>query len=277
MLIGAHLLRGSANMKYYFLPDLTLKYFSNFKLRFPNLNIMTDSSTFIPAKKSILIIDDEKDICELIEFRLKKEGYLVNWTSNSLEAIGKARDFNPDLILLDIMMPEIDGLRLCSMIKVDSQLKNTPIIFLTARTEVEDRIKGFERGADDYITKPFDKRELIARVNAILSRTLKQKEALQGKLKAGGISLDPDTHIVKVNGDHVELTNTEFKLLHLLIERTGRVQSRENLLINIWNYDSEIETRTVDNHIGRLRSKLGDEGGLLKTVRGVGYKIVEAL
>ena len=116
---------------------------------------------------------------------------------------------------------------------------------------------------------------MIARVNAILSRTLRQQEALEGKLKVGGISLDPNSHIVQVNGLNIDLTNTEFRLLHLLIERTGRVQSRENLLVNIWNYDSEIESRTVDNHIGRLRTKLGEEGNLVKTVRGVGYKIVE--
>jgi len=236
---------------------------------------MNQSSTFSSAKQSILIIDDEKDICELIEFRLQKEGYRVNWTTNPLEAIGKARDFGPDLIILDIMMPELDGLHLCSMMKVDSQLKNTPVLFLTAKSEVEERIKGFERGADDYVTKPFDKRELIARVNAILSRTLRQQEALEGKLKVGGISLDPNSHIVQVNGLNIDLTNTEFRLLHLLIERTGRVQSRENLLVNIWNYDSEIESRTVDNHIGRLRTKLGEEGNLVKTVRGVGYKIVD--
>ena len=171
-------------------------------------------------------------------------------------------------------MPELDGFRLCSMLRVDGVLKHVPILFLTAKNEVEDRIKGFNRGGDDYLTKPFDNRELVARIRAILSRSLRKKEALQGKLNGGGISLDPESHEVTIGGSVVDLTNTEFRLLHLMMERIGRVQTRENLLVNVWNYDSEIETRTVDNHIGRLRAKLGDKGDFVKTVRGVGYKFL---
>ena len=232
------------------------------------------ASTFTPSNHTILIIDDEPDICELLEFKLENEGYQTFSTTNPLEAVSKARDVSPDLIVLDVMMPELDGFRLCSMLKVDSKLKNIPILFLTAKTEVDDRVKGFTRGADDYLTKPFDSRELVARIKVILARTLRKQVAMQGKLLAGGIALDPESHEVTIDGKLIDLTNTEFKLLHLMMERTGRVQSRENLLVNVWNYDTEIETRTVDNHIGRLRSKLGPKGDFVKTVRGVGYKLL---
>jgi two-component system phosphate regulon response regulator PhoB len=235
---------------------------------------MSESSTFPSHQYSVFVIDDEPDLCELIEFQLQKEGFTTNSLSNPLEAIGRARDFQPDLIILDVMMPELDGLRLCSMLKVDSQLKDIPILFLTARSDADERVKGFERGADDYLTKPFDNRELVARANAILARTLKKKLAMTGKLEGGGIVLDPESHEVFIHDELVDLTHTEFRLLHLMMERIGRVQSRENLLVNVWNYDSDIETRTVDNHVGRLRGKLGDKGEMIKTVRGVGYKLV---
>ena len=232
-----------------------------------------DYSTFNSSGHSILIIDDEPDLCELIEFQLQKEGFRISTLSNPLEAIGHARDFDPDLIILDVMMPELDGLRLCSMLKVDSQLKKVPILFLTARSDADERVKGFERGADDYLTKPFDNRELIARSKAILSRTMEKKEVMAGRLKADGIILDPETHEVFIEDELVILTHTEFRLLHLMMERVGRVQSRENLLVNVWNYDTDIETRTVDNHVGRLRGKMGSKGEMIKTVRGVGYKL----
>jgi two-component system phosphate regulon response regulator PhoB len=233
-----------------------------------------DYSTFNSSGHSILIIDDEPDLCELIEFQLQKEGFRTSTLSNPLEAIGHARDFDPDLIILDVMMPELDGLRLCSMLKVDSLLKKVPILFLTARSDADERVKGFERGADDYLTKPFDNRELVARSKAILSRTFEKKNILAGKLAADGIVLDPETHEVFIEDQLIDLTHTEFRLLHLMMERVGRVQSRENLLVNVWNYDTDIETRTVDNHVGRLRGKMGSKGEMIKTVRGVGYKLV---
>ena len=235
---------------------------------------MENDSQFIPSNHRILIIDDEPDICELLEHTLKSKGFQVWSLTNPLEAIGKARDFEPDLVVLDVMMPELDGYRLCSMLKVDSRLKHVPIIFLTAKGEVDERVKGFARGADDYMTKPFDRRELTARIKAVLARSLRKQEAMEGKLVVGGICLDPDSHEVRVDGEAVDLTHTEFRLLHLMMERTGRVQSRENLLVNVWNYDTDIETRTVDNHIGRLRAKLGPKGDFVKTVRGVGYKLL---
>jgi len=233
-----------------------------------------DYSTFNSSGHSILIIDDEPDLCELIEFQLQKEGFRTSTLSNPLEAIGHARDFDPDLIILDVMMPELDGLRLCSMLKVDSLLKKVPILFLTARSDADERVKGFERGADDYLTKPFDNRELVARSKAILSRTFEKKNILAGKLAADGIVLDPETHEVFIEDQLIDLTHTEFRLLHLMMERVGRVQRRENLLVNVWNYDTDIETRTVDNHVGRLRGKMGSKGEMIKTVRGVGYKLV---
>ena len=170
---------------------------------------MTESSTFIPSKHSILVIDDELDLCELIEFQLQNAGFQTSVLSNPLEAIGYARDFQPDLIILDVMMPELDGLRLCSMLKVDSQLKDVPILFLTARSDTDERVKGFERGADDYLTKPFDNRELIARSKAILTRTLKKKLAISGKLEGGGIVLYPENHEVFIDEKLVDLTHTE--------------------------------------------------------------------
>ena len=233
-----------------------------------------DYSTFNSSGQSILIIDDEPDLCELIEFQLQKEGFRTSTLSNPLEAIGHARDFDPDLIILDVMMPELDGLRLCSMLKVDSLLKTVPILFLTARSDADEKVKGCERGADDYLTTPFDTRELVARSKAILSRTFEKKNILAGKLAADGIVLDPETHEVFIEDQLIDLTHTEFRLLHLMMERVGRVQSRENLLVNVWNYDTDIETRTVDNHVGRLRGKMGSKGEMIKTVRGVGYMLV---
>ena len=176
---------------------------------------MTELPIFISSKHSILVIDDEPDLCELIVFQLQKEGFRTSELSNPLEAIGFARDFEPDLIILDVMMPELDGLRLCSMLKVDTQLKDVPILFLTARSDADERVKGFERGADDYLTKPFDNRELIARSKAILTRTLKKKLAISGKLEGGGIVLDPESHEVFIDEKLIDLTHTEFRLLHL--------------------------------------------------------------
>ena len=170
-----------------------------------------DYSTFNSSGQSILIIDDEPDLCELIEFQLQKEGFRTSTLSNPLEAIGHARDFDPDLIILDVMMPELDGLRLCSMLKVDSLLKTVPILFLTARSDADERVKGFERGADDYLTKPFDNRELVARSTAILSRTFEKKNILAGKLAADGIVLDPETHEVFIEDQLIDLTHTEFR------------------------------------------------------------------
>ena len=225
-------------------------------------------------EKNILVVEDDLHMRVFITTVLETSGYNATATKDGQEGIRKVKEDPPDLIILDVMMPELDGLRLCSMLKVDSLLKTVPILFLTARSDADERVKGFERGADDYLTKPFDNRELVARSKAILSRTFEKKNILAGKLAADGIVLDPETHEVFIEDQLIDLTHTEFRLLHLMMERVGRVQSRENLLVNVWNYDTDIETRTVDNHVGRLRGKMGSKGEMIKTVRGVGYKLV---
>lgn len=226
--------------------------------------------------KRILVVDDEPDVTDLIHYRLQKDGYEVGVVNDPLQFMGKAQAFNPDLFVLDIMMPELDGLKLCRMIRADPKVKDAPVIFLTAKGEVEDRIKGLEHGADDYLAKPFDVKELALRINGILKRSKKDPEPLCPHFQVSDIILDEETHRVTVANIPVELTSTEFKLLKLLMERKGRVQTRENLLVNVWNYDTDTETRTIDTHIRRLREKIGLRADLIETVRGVGYRINEA-
>jgi two-component system phosphate regulon response regulator PhoB len=227
------------------------------------------------ASKRILVVDDEPDVTELISYKLRREGYDVAVINDPLEIMGKAREFVPDLFVLDIMMPELDGLKICRMVRADSKLKSVPIIFLTARGEVEDRIKGLESGADDYLSKPFDSKELALRIGLIFKRMAHDSNSGNKQLAVADILLDEELHSVTLNGGEIDLTATEFKLLKLLMERKGRVQSRENLLVNVWNYDTDTETRTIDTHIRRLREKLGKRSGLIETVRGVGYRINE--
>jgi len=229
-----------------------------------------------PPKK-ILVVDDENDVTELLAYKFKQEGYEVQVINDPLLIMGRARQFQPDLLVLDIMMPELNGLQVCRMLRADVVMKNIPIIFLTARGEAEDRIKGLESGADDYLAKPFDTRELLLRVQAIFKRlaTPNGAAAPEKILQLGKIVIDVDKHLLTVRGQEVELTATEFRLLKLLVERKGRVQSREHLLVNVWNYEADIETRTVDTHIRRLREKLGAEADVIETVRGVGYRAVD--
>jgi two-component system phosphate regulon response regulator PhoB len=223
--------------------------------------------------KRILIVDDEPDVTELVSYKLRREGYEVAVINDPLQIMGKAREFNPDLFILDIMMPELDGLKICRMIRADNKLRGVPIIFLTARGEVEDRIKGLESGADDYISKPFDTKELTLRIALIFKRASNEGRSESREVSIGKIVLNDELHVVKLDGKQLDLTATEFKLLKLLMQRKGRVQTRENLLVNVWNYDTDTETRTVDTHIRRLREKLGSEAGLVETVRGVGYRM----
>lgn len=229
------------------------------------------------TKKRILIVDDETDVTELLEYNLSKEGYEVSSINNPLLILGTAREFAPDLIILDIMMPELSGIQIARLLRADAGMAHVPILFLTARDQAEDRVTGLEAGADDYICKPFDVRELLLRIQAILRRAQwsGSEEGKSATLSLGEILLDIDKHRLSVSGTPIELTATEFKLLRLLIERRGRVQSREYLLINVWNYETEIETRTVDTHIRRLREKLGEHASLIETVRGVGYRAVD--
>ena len=231
---------------------------------------MTDSSA-----KRVLIVDDEVDVTELVSYHLKAKGYHVETINNPNSSLGVARSFQPDLVILDVMMPDLSGVQICRLLRADPQLKNVPVIFLTAKAEEQDRIQGLEVGADDYICKPFSTKELSLRVQSILRRVSEGTGEEPKKLQAGGIVIDIERHEAVVAGKPVELTATEFKLLRLLMERRGRVQTREHLLINVWNYETEIETRTVDTHVRRLREKLGAEADWIETIRGVGYRMAE--
>ncbi|WP_269523914.1 response regulator [Coraliomargarita parva] len=224
----------------------------------------------------ILVVDDEPDVTELLKYKLEQEGYICEVLNDPLAFVGVARDFQPHLMILDIMMPELNGLQLCRIARSDPLMKEIPIIFLTARGEAEDRVKGLETGADDYVSKPFNTKELLLRVGKILNRGTKQSQApVQSRIQIGGVLIDEELHQLTVDEEPVVLTATEFRLLKLLMERKGRVQSRENLLVNVWNYDTDIETRTVDTHVRRVREKLGRYSHLIETVRGVGYRAVD--
>ena len=224
----------------------------------------------------ILIVDDEPDVTELLKYKLEQDGHLCHVVNNPLSFISVAREFNPNLILLDIMMPELNGLQLCKMVRSDPKMDTIPIIFLTARGEVEDCIKGLESGGDDYISKPFNTKELMLRVANILNRSQSGGSVNnKNRIQIAGVVLDDSLHELTVDREVVILTATEFRLLKLLMLRKNRVQTRENLLVNVWNYDTDIETRTVDTHVRRVREKLGPYANMIETIRGVGYKAVD--
>lgn len=223
------------------------------------------------ARNTVLVVDDEPDIVELLTYNLKKEGYDTLTARTGEEALQVITRQKPDLIILDIMLPEIDGFEVCKRVREDH---NIPIIMLTAKGDEVDKVLGLELGADDYVTKPFSPRELLARVKAVLRRSETQagKEAEPVRLQAGGICIDVASHEVRVNGNAIELTPKEFALLRFMMTRRNRVLTRDYLLQEVWGYDFTGETRTVDVHIRRLREKLGERGRLIETVHGVGYK-----
>lgn len=224
--------------------------------------------------KTILIIEDERDLADLVAFNLEKEGYRTLTALDGANGLELARSHPPDLILLDLMLPGMMGMEVCKILKKSEKTAHIPVIMLTARGEEIDRVVGFEVGADDYVVKPFSTRELLLRVKAVLRRSLPDKP--EGKvINVGPVTIDTERHMVAVEGDDVTLTTTEFKLLLNLAERLGRVQSRDLLLKNVWGYNYVGDTRTVDTHITRLRTKLGPAGELIKTVRGFGYKMEE--
>lgn len=223
-------------------------------------------------EKRVLVVDDECDVTELLEYKLKQAGLLVRTLNDPLRAIGMARDLRPDLIILDVMMPDLTGIQLLRMIRGDALLQDTPVMFLTAKGETEDRLKGLEVGADDYLAKPFDARELVLRAQAMLRRAKSAAAKPDTRLAAGSVVIDLERHEVTANGKPIELTATEFKLLRTLVERKGRVQTRDRLLEDVWNYAPDLETRTVDTHMRRLREKLGRAGEVIETIRGVGYR-----
>ena len=224
----------------------------------------------------VLVVDDESDVTELLQYRLEQEGYRVATLNNPLAFVAKVREFEPDLMLLDIMMPELSGIQLCRIVRADPSMKDIPVIFLSARGEVEDRIKGLEAGAEDYVSKPFNNNELMLRISKMLKRSDATSEHVgQSRIEIAGVVIDEDLHQLTVDGKNVPLTATEFRLLKLLMERKGRVQTRDNLLVNVWHYDTDIETRTVDTHVRRVREKLGQYAHMIETVRGVGYRAVD--
>jgi phosphate regulon transcriptional regulator PhoB len=225
--------------------------------------------------KRILVIDDEKDIVEAIEYNLKKEGYKVNKAFDGRQGLKSAKENIFDLIILDLMLPGISGLDVCKSLKKDPKTSIIPVIMLTAKDGEVDKIVGFGLGADDYITKPFSLRELLARVRAVLKRTSSQAEATVPRLKFADLEIDADQHQVKVRDKLIDLTAKEFALLKYLAENKERFFSREKLLDTIWGIDVAIETRTVDVHIRRIREKLGKASKHIQTLHGVGYKFRE--
>jgi two-component system phosphate regulon response regulator PhoB len=226
------------------------------------------------VKPKILVVDDEPEAVELVEFNLKQSGYVVATAADGSEALKKARSQSPDLIVLDVMLPEMDGFEICKSLRLDSTTAKIPIIMLTAKAAEIDRVLGLELGADDYLTKPFSPRELLLRIKKLLSRGT-TGEKPRDQLRFGDLLVDIPRHIASWKGKAIELTATEFKLLTVLAQRAGRVQSRDHLLRDVWEYDSLIDTRTVDTHMRRLREKLGAASKHLDTVRGVGYRFVE--
>lgn len=220
----------------------------------------------------ILIIEDEPDIRKNLEYNLSREGYSVLTAASIAEAEQLIYSNNLSLILLDLMLPDGSGLELCKKMKSDPDVQNLPIIILTAKDDEVDKVVGFELGADDYVTKPFSVRELILRIKAVLKRGENKKDIVEIDRQFGDLKIDIDSHEVYVDAELVNLTALEFKLLIQLVDRRGRVQSREQLLADVWGYSAEVTTRTVDTHIKRLREKLGTMGKYVQTIRGVGYK-----
>jgi two-component system, OmpR family, alkaline phosphatase synthesis response regulator PhoP len=222
------------------------------------------------TKQKILIVDDEPDILELIEYNLKKEGYQVYTARNGQEAVSEAKKVLPDLIVLDIMMPKMDGIEACRIMRTMPEFKNTFMVFLTARSEEYSEIAGFNVGADDYIAKPIKPRALVSRINAILRRNAPAEEVADNKLEIGDLVIDREAYLVYQKGEKVVLAKKEFELLYLLASKPGKVYTREVILKNIWEDSVVVTNRTIDVHIRKLREKLGDD--IVSTVKGVGYK-----
>ncbi len=222
-------------------------------------------------KPKILVVDDEPDALEVIAFKLKEAGYVPLTAADGLRAVELVRDERPALVVLDLMLPKMDGLEVCKLLRRDPATAGIPIIMLTARAAEMDRIVGLELGADDYVTKPFSPRELILRIKKVLARS-QQSDEPATHLRIGTLDIDVGRHLVKVKDQAITLTATEFKLLELLARRRGRVQTRDRLLQDVWGYDNPIDTRTVDTHMRRLREKLGPAAEYLETIRGVGYR-----
>lgn len=233
---------------------------------------MTANANPAKMKPRILVVDDEADALELAELNLRNAGFAVLLAADGADALKQARQKKPDLIVLDLMLPEMDGLEVCKTLRQDPATAGILILMLTAKAGEIDRVLGLELGADDYVTKPFSPRELILRIKSLLRRGNRTHEP-SAVIRAGTLCVDAARHEVTVRGKPVDLTATEFKLLAFLAERRGRVQTRDLLLRDVWGYDNLVDTRTVDTHIRRLREKLGAAADCIDTVRGVGYRL----
>jgi two-component system phosphate regulon response regulator PhoB len=246
-----------------------------------NSTVVRSSMESAPQKvvsPRILVVEDEPDIAALIAYQLTREGYRVETASNGPDALAAVNRAIPDLVVLDRMIPGISGDDVLRTLRMEASTATIPVLLLTAKREQEDRIQGLELGADDYLTKPFSPRELVLRVQSILRRMSQPAGESGGRLlRAGPLSVDVNAHQVKLHGEEVSLTPTEFRLLQALLERRGRTQSRRQLLERAWDVESEIsdriQTRTVDMHVRRLRAKLGEVGDWVETVRGFGYRL----
>ncbi|MDH5768826.1 MAG: response regulator [Nitrospirota bacterium] len=224
------------------------------------------------SAKHILVVDDETDLVELVSYNLKKEDFIVDSASDGRSALTKIKKGRFDLVVLDLMLPGIQGIELCRLVRNDPNTAGLPIIMLTAKGEEVDKILGLEMGADDYITKPFSPRELVARVKAVLRRS--ERHVDTGKIIIDDMEIDRETYVVTIKGNPVKLSATEFKMLLFLAERRGKVFSREQLLDAIWSNESFVEPRTVDVHIRRLRTQIEEDPAhprYIKTMRGIGY------
>jgi two-component system, OmpR family, phosphate regulon response regulator PhoB len=223
----------------------------------------------------VLLVDDEPDLLSLLEFNLRAAGFETAVVTTGEQALAHARRRVPDLVLLDLMLPDVSGTEVCRQLKADERTRHVPVVMLTARGGEVDRVVGLEVGADDYVTKPFSVRELVLRVGAVLRRVGERRTGARRDARVGPIRVDVDAHRSYVHGQEIQLTPLEFDLLQTLVSRAGRVQSREQLLENVWDLASDVETRTIDTHVKRLREKLGAARGMLETVRGVGYRLAE--
>lgn len=215
----------------------------------------------------ILIVDDEPDITEILQYNLEKEGFSVNTVNDSLQAIEVARNFHPDLMILDIMMPNLDGIELCRQIRKEKELSETFIIFLTARTEEYSEIAAFETGADDFLIKPIRPRAIISRINSLLKREVKRSSA---PLKKGDMEIDKASYTVRLGENEIALPKKEFELLYFLAENPKKIFNRDDLLNRVWGVESQVSSRTVDVHIRKIREKIGEN--YISTIKGVGYK-----
>lgn len=224
------------------------------------------------ARNRLFVVEDEPDIAEVLQYNLEKEGYEVETVHRGDTALETIRRHPPDLLILDLMLPGLDGLELTRALKREASTSRIPILMLTAKGDEVDRIVGFELGADDYIAKPFSPREVVLRVKAVLRR-LQREPGEEDVLALGDIELDIAGHRLRIASEEVSLTATEFRLLKVLMERAGRVQTRGQLLSDVWGYAEDIDSRTVDTHIRRLRRKLGPEARRVETVIGVGYRL----